>query len=209
MSLDKLTFHLASKVLFPHPDNKTVSQYKQEYPERPLDINPVSQNPRGNFSIGADNPLLGDNTYLSQFKHKYPQHPTAKRAPIKDADQQNIVLGFDPNSNQTNYKDEFIKKATDKAEKVDQRVVSVELGDTLTDFTTSYKNTYTGTQAPPTQQANSGLGKNNLVLGYDSNPYVTSSQQYLDHKNIAATKALPRNYHNNISLGSDPVPYQS
>ena len=58
------------------------------------------------------------------------------------------MLGFDGTNRQTNYKDDFFGKEGDRGQQVNQKIVHIELGDSLTDFTSSYKRTFEGAQAP-------------------------------------------------------------
>lgn len=91
---------------------------------------------------------MAQNTYQSEFKQKYPEHPTQDRVAAKRLnDENNIVLGFNGGENKTNYKEDFLTKNGDRGEQVNQKIVHVELGDSLTDFTTSYKRNFDGAPA--------------------------------------------------------------
>lgn len=56
------------------------------------------------------------------------------------------MLGFGTEQQVTNYKDEFTQKQQERNKPVDQRIISVDLGDSLTDFTTTYHKAYDGSQ---------------------------------------------------------------
>ncbi len=94
---------------------------------------------------------MAKNTYQSEFKQQFPGHaPKSRQAQKRNNDENNIVLGFEPAKTNTNYRDEFALKEGERGKPVNQRIVSVQLGDTLSDFTTSYNKAYDGTQAAKT-----------------------------------------------------------
>lgn len=76
------------------------------------------------------------------------------------------------------------------------------MGDTLSDFTTSYHKAYDGTQGNRREKINSNSG-NNVVLGYDPNMYATSSAASHNSKPMLTNKGPVRNYETNILLGAD------
>jgi len=82
------------------------------------------------------------------------------------------------------------------------------LGDTLTDFTTSYHKAHDGTQGGWREKINSNSG-NNVILGYDPNQYATSSVAAHNYKPISTSKGPTRNYETNILLGADNTQFNS
>lgn len=52
----------------------------------------------------------------------------------------NFIFGYDPNTFDTNYKDDFSKKPgkIERVKPVNQREPHISLGDALTDFATTY-----------------------------------------------------------------------
>ncbi len=153
---------------------------------------------------------MANNTYQSEFKEKYPEHPHAKKEPVKRSnDENNIVLGFGGPQQGTNYKDEFVTKQQERSRPINQRVISVDLGDTLTDFTTSYNKAYEGTQGERAERASNNNTGGNLVLGYDNNHFLTSNAATHNIKPILPSVANTRSYGTNINLGSDSGHYSS
>jgi hypothetical protein len=133
--------------------------------------------------------------------------PRGQQKPNNDAN--NIVLGFDGGKGITNYRDEFPAKEADRGKQVNQRIVSVDLGDTLTNFATSYNSSYDGAQAPRTEKIDNNSGPTNLILGYDKGAFVTSSQAELGPKAISANNRVQRSYEGNVVFGGDGNNYHS
>lgn len=120
---------------------------------------------------------MAKNSYQSEFKNKFTGHNVQPRGPQKQSnDENNIVLGFDGGKGSTNYREEFPAKEADRGKQVNQRIVSVDLGDSLTNFATSYNSAYDGTQAPRTEKIDNNSGPTNLILGYDKGAFITSNQ---------------------------------
>jgi len=101
-----------------------------------------------------------------------------------------------------------VTKVSVPTEKVNQKIVNVDLGDSLTDFTTSYKRTYDGAQGVRPEKVNSNSGPN-LILGYDQHHYTTSNAASHNLKPITNNQAPVRNYGTNITLGGDHNHYHS
>lgn len=95
------------------------------------------------FHLATDGADIGMASCQSEFKNQFQQHEQrGPQAVLKSNDANNIILGFGNNQHQTNYQNDFAGGQTDRAKQVNQRLVSIELGDTLTDFTTSYNGTF-------------------------------------------------------------------
>lgn len=160
------------------------------------------------FTIGSDEPVMAKNTYQSEFKEKYPQHALAQKQTVKKSnDENNIVLGFGDKQPLTNYREEYSQKAAEKVKQVNQRVVNVDLGDTLTDFTTSYHKAYDGSQGGRPDRLTAAPAS--IVLGYDPNAYTTSNAASHNAKALPNSKAPARNYGTNIVLGGDGPHFHS
>lgn len=85
----------------------------------------------------------------------------------------------------------------------------IELGDSLTDFTTSYKKTYDGAQAAKNDKVDNNVRESNLVFGYGNTAYQTSNNAAHNAKPIAVNRAAERNYGTNVILGGDGGNYHS
>lgn len=83
----------------------------------------------------------------------------------------------------------------------------MDLGDTLTDFTTSYNKAFDGTQGARTQPYQNP--NSNLVFGYDQGQFVTSNAASHNIKPISNSKGPGRSYQTNISLGTDGGQFNS
>lgn len=69
---------------------------------------------------------MAKHSYESEFKQQYPEHAVkVPEAAKRLNDENNIVFGFDPNSQQTNYKDDFLTKQGDRGQQVNQKVVHI------------------------------------------------------------------------------------
>jgi hypothetical protein len=119
------------------------------------------------------------------------------------------VLGFGVGQQGTNYKDEFTQKQQEHNKPINQRIISVDLGDALTDFTTSYNKAYDGTQGERAERANNNIAGTHLVLGYDNNKFLTSNAATHNIKPILPVSANSRSYATNISLGTDQGQFHS
>ncbi len=119
------------------------------------------------------------------------------------------MFGFGNNPQGTNYKDEFVQKHQERSKPVDQRIISVDLGDTLTDFTTSYNKAYDGTQGEKAEKAGNSVSNTHLVLGYDQNNFVTSNAAIHNIKPISSNNGKGRSYVTNINLGNDQPHFHS
>lgn len=120
------------------------------------------------------------------------------------------MLGFGGVPAATNYKDDFTHKTQSRPQPVNQRIISVELGDALTDFTTSYNRAHDGSQGERVQRnPNNNTAATNLVLGYDSNPFLTTNAVTHNPKPIPSASGAARSYATNISLGSDQGNFHS
>lgn len=83
------------------------------------------------------------------------------------------------------------------------------MGDTLTDFTTSYKKTYDGAQVPRTEKIDNNTGKTNLVLGYDQPAFTTTHSTSHAPKPLTNNKNVQRNYGTNVVFGGDSGNFHS
>lgn len=119
------------------------------------------------------------------------------------------MFGFGNNAQGTNYKDEFVQKQQERSKPVDQRIISVDLGDTLTDFTTSYNKAYDGTQGERAEKASNAVSNTHLVLGYDHNHFLTSNAASHNLKPITSNHPKGRSYGTNINLGTDQTNFHS
>jgi hypothetical protein len=102
-----------------------------------------------------------------------------------------------------------VQKQQERSKPVNQRIISVDLGDTLTDFTTSYNKAYDGTQGDRPEKANTNIGNTHLVLGYDQGQFVTSNAAIHNAKPLNASTGKGRSYVTNINLGSDQGHFHS
>ena len=153
---------------------------------------------------------MAKNTYQSQFKQQFPGYaPQSRSTQKRTNDDNNIVLGFEPIKTNTNYRDQFAVKQGDRGKQVNQRIVSIELGDTLADFTTSYKKNFDGAQAPRTEKVDNNTGKTNLVLGYDQPAFTTTHSTSHAPKPITTSKNVQRSYGTNIVFGGDSGNFHS
>jgi hypothetical protein len=194
-----------------HAANKgALSEYRQEYEQQPLSQTQPNGDKGSHFTIASDEPAMAKNNYQSEFKEKYPEHPQLPKEAVKKSnDENNIVLGFGGAQQATNYKEEFTAKQQERSKPINQRVISVDLGDTLTDFTTSYKRAHDGTQGERAERANNNIAGTHLVLGYDNNKFLTSNAATHNAKPLLPAPANTRSYGTNISLGTDQGQFAS
>ena len=75
-----------------------------------------------NFTVTNPN---NNTNYESEFKERYPEHPLGIRDDPSKLKQshanKNFVFGYDPNSFETNYKDDFIKKGIERSVPITQK----------------------------------------------------------------------------------------
>ena len=88
-------------------------------------------------------------------------------------------------------------------------MISVDLGDALSDFTTSYNKAFEGNQGERPERVNNNISGTHLVLGYDNNQFITSNAASHNAKPILPAPANTRSYGTNISLGSDEGQFHS
>ena len=103
-----------------------------------------------------------------------------------------------------------MKKEGDRGQQVNQKIVHIELGDSLTDFTSSYKRTFDGAQGQQNDgKVDNNIRQSNLVFGFGGNGYQTSSNSAHNSKPISTTKGQERSYVGNVLMGSDAGNYHS
>lgn len=101
---------------------------------------------------------MAKTNFQSEFKEQFKQHKAQPSAPSKNYnDGKNIVLGFDHEQTKTNYQQDFVKGEGDRGKQINQRVVNIDFGDSLTDFTSTYKKVFEGAQAPPTEKIDNNI----------------------------------------------------
>lgn len=137
-----------SKVLFllcSIDNTNAESEYIERYKEYEFSNNEkLCNNARvDNVAIGD-----GDTNYQSEFKEKFPQHSISQKEDPSiqkklQADK-NFVFGYDGSLFDTNYKDGYLKKTgiNERPKPVSQREPHISLGDSLTDFATTYNQTH-------------------------------------------------------------------
>ena len=138
-----------------------------------------SNNARANnFSVTDPS---GNMEYTSEFKHKYPEQPIVARgdpSALKkmDADK-NFVFGYDGSNYGTNYNDDYLKKNSGHqgpAKPINQKEPHICLGDSLTDFTTTYNKIHDAKEASrPEPKDPQLIRKSNMILGNDASNFQT------------------------------------
>lgn len=119
------------------------------------------------------------------------------------------MFGFEESSKHTNYKDDYINKKADAVQPVNQKKVNVDLGDSLTDFATSYNRAFEGGQGGRPEKVNNNNRASNLTLGYDNSNYLTSQGATHNQKPVESYKQVSRTYGDNILLGDNQLAFDS
>ena len=84
----------------------------------------------------------------------------------------------------------------------------MDLGDSLTDFTSSYNRAYEGGQGGRPEMVNTNTRQSNLTLGYDGDHYQTSQGASHNSKPVQPFKHIGRSYGDNIVLGDSHGGYE-